>query len=45
MATPSVFPSTINIADNPQPPNIITSDEDSIFSETPLPITAYIQPL
>ena len=42
MATPSGRPSTITPAQTPQSPHIITSDEDSIFSQTPLPPYKYI---
>ena len=43
MATPSGRPSTITPSHKPQSPHIIPSDEDSICSVSPLPITTYIQ--
>ena len=45
VATPSGRPSTITPANNHQYPHLITSDEDSICTEPPLPITTYIQPV
>ena len=45
MPTPSVCPSTINSPDNPQYSHIIPSDDYSICSGPPLPITIEIQPI
>ena len=45
MSTPYGCPSTITPADNQQYPNLITSYEDSLFSELPLLIITYIQPV
>ena len=45
IATPSGRPSKINLTDNHQFPHLITSDEDYICTESPLPINTDIQPV